>query len=96
VHIALKVDQSTQDEITGRLTEAAYQFFKLEHGFCTSLYVKDPNGLLVEFTVDHEDAGEIAAEMAATAHGDLRRWMSGDRTPNNRWRPLKETVSDHG
>jgi hypothetical protein len=38
-------------------------------------------------TVDHEKATEIAAEMATTAHSDTRRWMSGDRTVNNRWRP---------
>jgi hypothetical protein len=42
---------------------------------------------MLEFTVDHENATEIAAEMATTAHADMRRWMSGDRTVNNRWRP---------
>jgi hypothetical protein len=59
----------------------------LEHGFCTSLYVKDPNGLLMEFTVDHPDALAIAAEMAERAGRDLRQWVAGDRTPNNRSRP---------
>lgn len=46
-----------------------------------------PNGLMLEFTVDHQDAHLIANEMAATAHQDMRRWINGDRTPNNRWRP---------
>lgn len=91
VHIALLAEQSTQDEIKGRLTDAGFKPFVLEHGVCTSLYVKDPNGLLLEFTVDHEKAPEIAAEMALSAHSDLHRWMAGDRTVNNRWRPKIET-----
>jgi glyoxylase I family protein len=87
VHISFLVDQSTQDEIKSRVTEAGIEPFVLDHGFCVSLYLKDPNGLLLEFTVDHEKASEIAAEMAGTAHADMRRWMRGDRTVNNRWRP---------
>ncbi|HVJ53267.1 MAG TPA: VOC family protein [Aliidongia sp.] len=86
-HIALQVEQSTQDEIKTRLATAGIDSFVLDHGFCTSLYVKDPNGLALEFTVDRPDADAIAAEMAASAHRDMRNWMAGDRTPNNRWRP---------
>jgi glyoxylase I family protein len=93
VHISFLVDQSTQDEIKSRLTGAGLAPFILDHGFCVSLYVKDPNGLMLEFTVDHENAAEIAAEMAATAHGDMRRWMSGDKTVNNRWRPADPTAA---
>jgi glyoxylase I family protein len=87
VHLSLLVDRPTQDEIVTRLTDAGYEFFKLEHGYCTSLYVADPNGMLLEFTVDHEDADAIAAQMASTAHRDMQRWMAGDRTTNNAWRP---------
>ena len=87
IHIALLVEKSTQEEIEQRLRAADYEPFTLEHGYCTSLYVKDPNGLMIEFTVDRQDAPEIAAEMAATAHADMQRWIKGDRTTNNRWRP---------
>jgi glyoxylase I family protein len=87
IHIALKVEKSTQEEIEQRLLAADYKSFILEHGYCTSLYVKDPNGLMLEFTADRQDSREIAAEMAATAHADMQRWIKGDRTPNNRWRP---------
>ena len=89
IHIALAVVKSTQDELVQRLNAAGHKFFILEHGFCTSLYVKDPNGLMLEFTVDEEKAAEISAEMAASAHEDMRRWMAGDRRTNNRWRPDK-------
>jgi glyoxylase I family protein len=87
VHISFLADQSTQDEIKQRLEGAGFAPFVLDHGFCTSLYVKDPNGLMLEFTVDRKNGSEIAAEMATTAHADMRRWMNGDRTTNNRWRP---------
>jgi len=89
IHIALAVAQSTQDELIERLNAAGHKFFLIEHGFCTSIYVKDPNGLMLEFTVDNEKAAEISAEMAASAHEDMRRWMAGDRRTNNRWRPDK-------
>jgi glyoxylase I family protein len=96
VHISFLVDQSTQGEIDARLQAAGFASFILPHGFCKSLYVRDPNGLMLEFTVDHDDAAAIAAEMAATAHDDMRRWMNGDRTTNNRWRPVTPTVAPIG
>jgi len=87
VHLSLLVEADTQAELKERIAAAGLGSFVLEHGFCTSLYVKDPNGLLMEFTVDHPDALAIAAEMAERAQQDLRQWVAGDRTPNNRWRP---------
>jgi glyoxylase I family protein len=87
VHISLLVEPSTQKEIESRLRMAGLKPFTLEHGFCNSLYIKDPNGLMLEFTVDHEDSESIYAERASTAHHDMERWNSGDRGTNNRWRP---------
>jgi catechol-2,3-dioxygenase len=60
--------------------------FVLEHGYCRSLYVEDPNGMIVEFTVDHEKVDEINAQRRATAHADLKRWLGGDHTSNNTFR----------
>ncbi len=48
-HIALKVDQDVQDAIQKRLEAAGYetpQTFVLEHGYCRSLYVVDPDGMI--------------------------------------------------
>jgi glyoxylase I family protein len=87
VHLSLLVEAHTQNELKERIAAAGLESFLLEHGFCTSLYVNDPNGLLMEFTVDHPEAQAIAAEMAERAHRDLQRWVAGERTPNNRWRP---------
>jgi catechol 2,3-dioxygenase-like lactoylglutathione lyase family enzyme len=86
VHISLLVEPSTQKEIESRLLAAGLKPFMMEHGFCHSLYIKDPNGLILEFTVDHQDSESIYDELASTASRDLERWMSGDRNTNNRWR----------
>lgn len=87
VHLSLLVEPETQRQIEARLSEAGLDSFRMNHGFCESLYVKDPNGLTLEFTVDHPDAQNIAKLMAENAHEDLRRWVRGGRESNNRWRP---------
>ncbi len=58
----------------------------IDHGFCISLYITDPNALMLEFVVDHPDAERIDTERRTTAHADLDRWLAGDHTSNNRWR----------
>jgi catechol 2,3-dioxygenase-like lactoylglutathione lyase family enzyme len=88
-HIALSVDQDTHDAIKKRLADAGYQepqTFVLNHGYCVSLYVTDPNELILEFTVDHPDAAQIGAERRTKAHDDLARWLGGDHSSNNAYR----------
>lgn len=88
-HIALKVDHDTQDGVAARLAEAGYEApatFVLEHGYCRSLYVRDPNGLLLELTADHPDVEAINATRLGDAHSELARWLAGDHTSNNTFR----------
>jgi catechol 2,3-dioxygenase-like lactoylglutathione lyase family enzyme len=88
-HIALAVDGDTQEQIQRRLLDAGYaepDTFVLEHGYCRSLYARDPNGLLIEFTVDHPAADDISAVRRGQAHADLRRWLAGDHSSNNSYR----------
>ena len=88
-HIALNVDKETQDGIERRLKEAGYQepqSFVLEHGYCRSVYVEDPNGMIVEFTCDDARAAEGDSERKAKAHAELKRWLGGDHTTNNDFR----------
>jgi glyoxylase I family protein len=88
-HVALKVEQETQDAIRKRLADAGHTepgTFVVNHGYCVSLYAQDPNGLQLEFTVDHPDVENINAERLRTAHVDLARWLGGDHTSNNTWR----------
>jgi len=88
-HIALNTDIATQKEIEGRLKAAGYEAPKtyvLEHGYCRSVYVTDPNGMIVEFTHDAPQVEEINKTRRADAHAELARWLKGDHTTNNTYR----------
>ncbi|HLH42196.1 MAG TPA: VOC family protein [Bryobacteraceae bacterium] len=88
-HIALNVDAETQALVEERLRKAGFrepQFYVLEHGYCRSIYATDPNGMILELTVDNPQAAEGAAQRRATAHADLQRWFSGDHRSNNTFR----------
>lgn len=89
IHVALKVDAAAQAEIEARVVAAgivAPDTYVLEHGYCRSFYVKDPNGMILEFAVDAPDAANADAERRATARAELQRWLSGDRHNNNPYR----------
>ena len=88
-HIALKVDRATQKAIEKRIKAAGYKTpdtFVLEHGYCRSLYIKDPNGLILEFTLDAPNAARIARDRERDAQATLARWLGGDHTSNNVYR----------
>jgi glyoxylase I family protein len=88
-HIALAVDAQTQAEIEARISKAGIKppdTYVLEHGYCRSVYVTDPNGLILEFTLDHPDVQKIARVRSASARQDLQRWLAGDHTSNNTYR----------
>ena len=88
-HIALKVDAEGQAELERRLQAANWKpegTYVLEHGYCRSLYTEDPNGMLLEFTVDVPEADDIAEIRRRDAHATLRRWLAGDHSGNNMFR----------
>lgn len=88
-HIALNVDAETQKAIEGRIKAAGYKepdTYVLEHGYCRSVYINDPNGMILEFTLDAPNAKEINAARKTQAHQDLKKWLAGDHTSNNLYR----------
>ena len=88
-HIALAVDTETQDAIHQRVQAAGIKepdTYILEHGYCKSLYIKDPNGMVLELTADAPAAEAINATRRELAHVELKRWLSGDHTTNNTYR----------
>jgi glyoxylase I family protein len=85
-HIAFKTDRETLEEICRRLEAAGLAYRRIDHGYCLSIYVHSPEMLRIEFTVDCENAEEIAAMRRRDAHSELQRWLSGDRTVNNNMR----------
>jgi hypothetical protein len=46
----------------------------INHGFCYSLYVRDPNGMLVELVADAPNELELNEAAAASAHEELAEW----------------------
>ena len=86
VHIALAVDAGTQQDLHERLEEAGVGSHIIDHGYCRSLYVSDPDGLLLEFTVDPPEVDQINALRRQDARGELARWLGGDHRTNNDWR----------
>jgi glyoxylase I family protein len=88
-HIALNCDAEFQRKATERLQAAGLKepaMFVLQHGYCTSLYATDPNGMILELTVDTAGVEAEAEAKRANAHADLKRWLGGDHTSNNTWR----------
>jgi catechol 2,3-dioxygenase-like lactoylglutathione lyase family enzyme len=89
VHIALNVDRRTQDEIGQRIRQAGIKepdTYLLEHGYCRSLYVKDPNGMIVELALDVPAAVAKTDDRRLSARADLQRWLAGDHSSNNEYR----------
>lgn len=86
-HFAVKVTEEVQAGILDRLVKAGREPFSIDHGYFKSVLVVDPDGLLLEFTADAHNADEISEWQAATASDALERWMAGDHTPNNKYRP---------
>lgn len=85
-HIALNVNQEQQDALVKKIKDIKYdenKYYFLEHGYCHSLYILDPDDMIVEFCVDHPQVEKINAEVLPKAHSELKRWLAGDRTPNN-------------
>lgn len=90
-HIALNVDRATQDAIAARIDKAGYaapDTYVLEHGYCRSLYVKDPNGMIVELTCDAPQAvtADLIAMRRETARRTLAEWIAGNHVSNNTYR----------
>ena len=85
-HIALAATSEVQKAVEERATRAGVETLVIDHGYCVSLYVRDPDGLAVELAVDHPRALAEAAERRDSAHADLRRWLAGNHAPNNDFR----------
>ncbi len=86
VHIALHVDDEQQAELEQRINASGAPTYVLEHGYCRSVYVVDPNGMTVEFCRDDPKALPLDGERRASAHAELQRWLGGQHHNNNPFR----------
>lgn len=82
-HFAMKV--ATFDDLIAirkRFADRNYPTCGINHGFCYSLYVRDPNKMLVEIVADPAEELEINERFVATAHRDWEAWKTGDDSSN--------------
>lgn len=89
IHVALHVDRDGQAALEKRIRDAGFtepDTYVLEHGYCRSVYIKDPNGMILEFTYDAPEAAELEAETRAKARAELDRWLAGNYENNNPFR----------
>ena len=82
-HVALAATPEVQQAIEERAHAADVPTMTIDHGYCTSLYLSDPDGLLIEVTVDNPAAVATAVERRRDAHTELARWLAGDHHDNN-------------
>jgi catechol 2,3-dioxygenase-like lactoylglutathione lyase family enzyme len=74
LHIALGVDGDTFDSIAAKArVERRELRGPVDHGFIRSIYLRDPNGYVVELTVPIEGA---KAPQPQAAHAVLDAWQS--------------------
>ena len=74
-HIALSV--VAFDDIVrfkAKFDTLGYANCGINHGFCYSLYVRDPNDMLVELSVNASNELELGEAAAAAAHKELAEW----------------------
>lgn len=91
IHIALQVDEKGQAELERRIAAAGFvepDTYILEHGYCRSVYVKDPNNMILEFTYDAPEAAPLDTQRRAEARSELSRWLAGNHSNNNPFRAL--------
>jgi glyoxylase I family protein len=85
-HIALAVTPELQNEIKQKLEAAGHKTRFIDHGYCQSLYVQDPDDMTLEFTSDPRNITVINKWQSKTAHETLSKWIGGDLKPNNNLR----------
>jgi glyoxylase I family protein len=83
VHLALKTTRQSQTHLRRGLEAAGFNVWEADHGYTYSIYVSDPNGLLIELSADPDDVEAIDARQREGAHAALAGWMAGRREPNN-------------
>jgi catechol 2,3-dioxygenase-like lactoylglutathione lyase family enzyme len=82
-HISFKVSPETYAEIRDRLNANKISIRETDHGYCQSLYVSTPDALKLEFTYDAPEVEQINEMRRKDCHSELKRWLAGDRRPNN-------------
>lgn len=82
-HVAFSASRQCKEAIEQRAIDKGIPTQRMDHGYCESLYLADPDNYTVEITTDYVDAAAGYDARQANAQSDLTRWLSGDYTINN-------------
>ena len=85
-HVAFSASSECKEAIQNRAKAKGIPTYVIDHGYCESLYLADPDNHVVEITTDHEWAASGYNDRKATAQQELERWLCGDYTINNHTR----------
>ena len=76
LHIALEVDPATLQAMFEKGKAAGIETRGVaDHGFIRSIYLRDPNGYVIELTARSENAEAYAKEAESRAHDALSAWQ---------------------
>jgi catechol 2,3-dioxygenase-like lactoylglutathione lyase family enzyme len=77
LHIALAVGNDTFDNMLQKGRVAGREVRgPVDHGFCRSIYFRDPNGYVIELTANTGTHGEIMDPALSQPHTALARWQT--------------------
>ena len=78
LHIALGVEPDVFDRMLDAARTAGVEVRgPVDHGFCRSIYMRDPNGYVVELTASTGVQQEIMDPAISKPHEALARWQAG-------------------
>jgi catechol 2,3-dioxygenase-like lactoylglutathione lyase family enzyme len=77
LHIALGVDNEAFDSMLQKARDEGREVRgPVDHGFCRSIYFRDPNGYIIELTADTGVHGEMMDPALSKPHQALARWQT--------------------
>lgn len=78
LHIAVETDQAHVDRVVDIAKSRKMELRgPSDHGFIRSIYLRDPNGYVVELTVKQPNHDKTMKEEAASARAILAKWTKG-------------------
>ena len=78
LHIALCVEPDVFDRMLDKARGGGVEVRgPVDHGFCRSIYMRDPNGYVVELTASTGVQQEIMDPVISKPHETLARWQAG-------------------
>ena len=77
LHIALGVDPDAFDSMLRKARNEGVEVRgPVDHGFCRSIHMRDPNGYVVELTAGTGVQQEIMDPSVSKPHDALARWQA--------------------